>query len=240
MRSTEKRRLFSGRFLSVLVHPVGERTDPSWVMWGAGKTRTAGVGGRLDPLGSGESAVLSEGVKFVFGQLTDLLTRLRDHRKHAGDTSDESTKVSVEVAASEALDGELKPAAVSLNELERLEPRMRELRRLLVDYIDGIEPVNAGDRDLLEAMAESRLLLELLLGQRITFQGENAPRTGATIEVDVRATQVDGYMAGVRARRIGSSAHVSVQAAAGEIRAGGSVVGVDAETIGEDGSRPIR
>ena len=186
----------------------------------------------MDSLATVESSVLNEGVKFIFAQLTDLLRRLRERReqKH-GASPPAPTDLVVAAQSPEALDGALTPSTVSVGELTRLEPQMRELRQQLADYADGIESADNQDVEFLALFDEARSLLEIVLGQRITFRGEQASASGTTIDAKVRASEIEGYLAGIRVRRVSPGTQVTARVEADVVRPGGSVIGVDAESL---------
>lgn len=167
---------------------------------------------------------LTEGVKFLYGQATELLRRRRDRK--AGEAGD------AEVALPE-LDGELElPLRPDQAVVERVEPELKELRRRLQDYVDDIEPVTGDDRALLETADAVRKLLEAVYGQRITFRGEQREASGPVVEGEIDVDAVSGYAAAVRARSVTGPATIRAKARAGEVTEGGEMVGVDIDRIG--------
>jgi hypothetical protein len=159
---------------------------------------------------------LSEGVKFLYGQATELLKRRRERKAEQVDEP-------VEVPA---LEGELEqPLQADEAALERLEPDLRALRKELHDYVDGLEPIDAGDRRLLETADAVRQALEAVYGQRITFRGEQRPSSGPVVEGRVNVTTVAGYVAGVRART--ASGVMRGDISADEVTSTGQAIGVD-------------
>jgi hypothetical protein len=163
------------------------------------------------------ATVLTEGIKFVYNQATELLKRRREKAAEAPDVS--------------ALEGTLAPLNPDSAVLDRVEPDLRELRKVLQDYVDDIEPISAQDDRLLEATDAARRLLEAVYGQRITFRGEQRPISGPVVEGTVDVEAVSGYVAGVRARVVGGSAHVRGAVRADEVS--GTAVGVDLDRIGD-------
>jgi hypothetical protein len=163
------------------------------------------------------ATVLTEGIKFVYNQATELLRRRREKAAEAPDVP--------------ALEGQLAPLNPDSAVLDRVEPDLRELRKVLQDYVDDIEPISAQDERLLEATDAARRLLEAVYGQRITFRGEQRPVSGPVVEGTVDVDAVSGYVAGVRARVVGGSAHVRGAVRADEVS--GTAVGVDLDRIGD-------
>lgn len=68
-------------------------------------------------------------------------------------------------------------------------------------------------------------------GHRITFREEQESIAEPIVDAEIRASEIEGYLAGVRVDRIGSWAHVTVRARVGGVRPGGTVIGVDADSI---------
>jgi hypothetical protein len=193
-----------------------------------------------DPLTTLETAALNDGVKFVFEQLTGLLTRMRERRRQRAEASgSDQGEMMVAEIEHPALDGTVRPSRLVAAELEQAAPRILELRRLLTDYIDGLAAIDTADLSLRQTVDEGRRLLELLLGQQITFRGEDAPRTGTAIDARVRAELVEGYVAAVRVKSLKADGSpdtlISAQLEVGTVAPGGLAIGVDAETVGDVG-----
>jgi hypothetical protein len=115
--------------------------------------------------------------------------------------------------------------------LEQLQPDLRDLRAAVADYAQDIdEIVSPADDQLLETIDALRSALEAVYGQSITFRGERRETSGSIVAGQVKADQVLGYVAGLRARRIlGGS--VFGRAVVGEVAAGGEAIGVDLDEI---------
>jgi hypothetical protein len=172
------------------------------------------------------AVALTEGIKFLYGQATELLKRRRE-RKDAAKT------IEVEAAATAELEGELKqPLVADVETLDKLEPDLRELRRTLSDYAEELEPVQPGDQKLLETTDAVRQILEAVYNQRITFRGEDRAASGPLVEAKIDVTKVAGYAAGVRAKTV-SGGTINVVASAGEVTETGTFVGVDIDRLGE-------
>jgi hypothetical protein len=114
--------------------------------------------------------------------------------------------------------------------MERMGEQLRELRRDLADYADGIEKVNVDDKTLLQTVDALRQSIEAVYQQRLTFKGEQRAPSGPVAESSIDVDEVAGYVAGIRARRI--AGNVKVDARAKRVDAGGQFIGIDADTIG--------
>jgi hypothetical protein len=165
------------------------------------------------------AAALTEGIKFLYSQVTELLKRRRERPA--------APPALPELAA------KLEPIEPDGAALARLEPDLKDLRRLLGDYVDGIEPVDPADQRLLETMDAVRRLLEAIYRQRITFPGEDRPESGPLVEGEVDVITVAGYAAAVRARNVSGPATIHGTGKAGEVAAGGQFIGADIDTIGD-------
>jgi hypothetical protein len=179
-----------------------------------------------DPLTLGVlgGVALSEGIKFLYGQATELLKRRRE-RKDA--------KKAAEPVQTPELEGELRqPLEVDAEALERLAPDLLELRRELNDYADDLKPVDPEDPQLLATADAVRQILEAVYHQRITFRGEQRDASGPLVEGRVDVTTVAGYAAAVRAKSV-TSGTVRGDAEADEVQEGGRLIGVDIDRIGE-------
>jgi hypothetical protein len=142
---------------------------------------------------------LSEGIKFLYGQVTELLKRRRDR-------ADEAVGAPV-VPAEQAdlLDGPLTLRPVDAQVVTAHESKLKQLRRDLSDYADDMEPVDPANRQLIQQVNALRGLLELAYGQHLTFRGEQRPTTGSPLPAEAPA-QVASYTANVTASGAGAVA----------------------------------
>ena len=163
---------------------------------------------------------LAEGVKFLYTEASSALKSWRD--KQVAPTAP------AEVPPVFA--GELAPPLADLAVVEKLEAPLREARRDLADVADGIEPVDAANADLLARIDTLRTLMEGVLQQRITFQGENRPPSGPLVQGSVDVDELKAYAAGIRAKTIRGGA-VTGSAKAKTIGEGGQLIGVDVGDI---------
>jgi hypothetical protein len=181
------------------------------------------------------TAALTEGVKFLYGQASELLKRWRDRReaafKEAASAAPATEPVTV-VLPETVFAGQLSAPQIHFAELERLAEPMRQLWRGLGDYVHGIETVNPSDEGLLKIVDALRQTLEGIYQQRLTFQGEQRPASGPVVEGRVDVDRVLGRASGVVADVISGGAQVHGEAAAGTVEPGGDLAGVRANRIG--------
>jgi len=174
-----------------------------------------------DPWAGVQTAVLTEGIKFLYAQAGEALKRWRDRK--AGSTTDPAPPMALPAV----FQGSSSGVAVDDNRLAAVAEAVREQRRELADYADGIEPVNPGDLALREKVDALRRLMEGLYGQPLTFLGEQRRDDGvhSLLSVD----RVLGDVAAVRARLV--EGHVAAEARAGTVEAGGRLTGIEADTV---------
>lgn len=177
------------------------------------------------------NTVLTEGVKFLYGQASEVLKRWRD-RRHADGNAEEAPASPMVVRAPGVLDGELAPIVIDFGAVNRLAPELRSLRSELEGYVEDGVPVEPGDVTLLGVADALRRVLETVYGQRITFQGEQRTESGPTIGGSVDVEEIAGYAAAVRARRL-ISGQITGHATARRVGRGGELVVLDFGTVGE-------
>ena len=164
------------------------------------------------------ASALTEGIKFLYGQAAELLKRKRE--RSTADSGDVTRQPDAPL-----LEGGLQPLHPDPGILQQLEPDLRELRRLIADYADGIEPADPNDRVLLERVDALRRILEVIYGQRISFRGENRAGSGPLVEGAIDVGTVAGYAAAVRVKAATGVATIRGKAAAEEVGAGGEIIG---------------
>jgi hypothetical protein len=166
----------------------------------------------------------TEGVKFLFGQATEVLKAWRERRRAAATEEELPAELDVPITATDVLDGTPTSSkvdvAVVTRELDELTRRVGELSLALSDGT----PVDAADEELAASAGALRELLEEAYGQRLTLRGEQREPTGTRVQVRQRAEQVSGRMTGVQ--EVSGGADVSVDQQAGTIDQDGSVLGV--------------
>jgi hypothetical protein len=158
---------------------------------------------------------LTEGVKFLYTQAGELLKHRRENR----DRSDEGEAGPELRPPAEIIEGSVEASRPSPERLERLEGQVRELRRGISDYADGVEEIDPADAALLERIDSLRQTIEVIYGQRITFKGEAREPSGPLVENEVRATE-----ARIRKSRVGT-----VEAASGTVKQTVDVTKADIE-----------
>ena len=178
--------------------------------------------------------VLTEGIKFLYQQAGEVLARWRQRRDKDGtDVQDARLRPPVDL-----LDGTVEPVEPRDEYAERLEEDLREARKLLADYADGVEVPQPGDRFVTEQADALRRLLEAVYGQRITFRGEQRPPSGPLVTGEIDVDRVAGDAAAVRAKAI-SSGEISGSAKAKVVEAGGKLTGVEIDQIDLAGLHPL-
>jgi hypothetical protein len=176
------------------------------------------------------AVVLTEGIKFLYGQAGDALKRWRE-RKAAGKSAGVEP-VDVQLP-SEAFAGQLERPQLHFDAVERLEQELRDLRTAVADYADGIDPVNPKNEELLQTTDALRQAMEAVYGQRITFAGEPRPPSGPLVAGEANVDQVHGYVAGLRARKIvGGTAKGVIRSTF--VARGAEAVGLEVGTIGAE------
>jgi hypothetical protein len=156
-----------------------------------------------------------------------VLKRWRDRRDHPTASTQEARLQPPDGL----LEGTVEPVEPRDDLSDHLEEELRETRRLLADYANGIETPRPDDRSLLEQTEALRRLLEAVYGQRITFKGEQRRPSGPLVTADIDVDQVAGDAAAVRARVI-ERGEVRVDVTAKRVEPGGKLSGVDIDRIG--------
>jgi hypothetical protein len=123
---------------------------------------------------------LTEGVKFLYAQAGELL-KYRRERKQAPELR----------PPADVLAGSVEPAPPNDERLEELAPALADGWNALATYAQGIEEIDPSDPELRRRVDDLRRALEVVYGQRITFQGETRPPSGPLIENEVRAGQAE-------------------------------------------------
>jgi hypothetical protein len=179
------------------------------------------------------TVALTEGIKFLYTQAGEVLKRWRERRDHDESTAakaDASEPIDIELP--EAFEGQLSEPKIHFDVLTRLDEDLRETRKNLADYAEGIEVVDDSDRKLLEQTDALRRLLEAVLQERITFKDENRPPSGPVAKGSIDVEHVAGYAAAVRAKRI-TSGRTEAKATAKTVD--GELIGLDVDQIGGGG-----
>jgi hypothetical protein len=188
------------------------------------------------------AVVLTEGVRFLYQQAGELLKRVRarrDAKARTGAGPDAAVPAgsepdAVAAAGSEPVDialpttafaGQLRDPHLDRTVLTQIEPVLARHRLALNEYVEGIRSVEPGDAALCEHVDGLRTALEAVLGQRITFAGEQRAPSG--MRVTIRVQDLVGNVTGVRAERLEGGAVVDIDVT----RAEGDVIGADVKEI---------
>lgn len=171
--------------------------------------------------------VLTEGIKFLYRQAGEVLKRWRERREADG-TNVEDARLRPPEGL---LEGTVEQVEPQDDHADRLEEELRQARRLLADYAEGIEIPKPGDHLVAEQADALRRLLEAVYGQRITFRGEQRPPSGPLVAGEIDVKQVAGEATAVRAKVI-SSGEARGSAKAERVEEGGKLSAVDIDRIG--------
>jgi hypothetical protein len=150
-------------------------------------------------MGALGAVALTEGIKFLYGQVTELLKRRRDRSEKAAEAP------VVPAEQPRVLDGPMAAKPVDLAVLDAHEGQLLELVGALGNYATGLVDPDPADRGLVERVSALRALLELAYGQHLTFRGEQRPVTGSPLPAEATA-QVSSYVANVSASGAGAVA----------------------------------
>lgn len=174
--------------------------------------------------------VLTEGIKFLYGQLSKILER-RAARKEAEEkaASDDSASARTEPAQVQlpaAFEGQLTSPQVDFEAVEQQLPTIRALRSQLVNYSDGVLRIDPQNQEVITAIDNLRQVLESIYGQTITFKGENRPPSGVKVTTEARADVVAGKFTGTRIQG-GDKGEYNTKIEVGRVEEDGEVIGTD-------------
>jgi hypothetical protein len=176
-------------------------------------------------------AAITEGIKFLYGQASELLKwRHEKHKAVEGPQAVLSEQPKL-MARPDVFESD--PAQVSLDEgaLERLAQPMDELCDKLSGVATGRTEVVTSDVALLTRVDALRKALEVIVGQRFTFRDEARPELqGPVIRGEVHVKKVLGYAAGVAAGIITGKVTVDGKVVADEVAPGASAIGTKVDS----------
>ncbi|MFD9374592.1 hypothetical protein ACFWBH_03465 [Streptomyces sp. NPDC059999] len=163
------------------------------------------------------ASALTQAFGFLYRRAEILLDRRR------GNVSEPETVPAV-------VSGDPGPAAVDGDALipEHLE-QLELLCEVLGVYADHQELVRPEDERLRRNLGQLRGLLEEIFGRRITFEGEDRPRSGTRIVQNLG--HVHGTAHALKVQRIGRDAAVEVEQKAEVIHRGASVTAAEINLI---------
>ncbi|HVQ91729.1 MAG TPA: hypothetical protein VMU51_11895 [Mycobacteriales bacterium] len=178
------------------------------------------------------AVALTEGVKFLYGQAGELLARWRARRSAPDPAAEVAAAPVVLALPPAAFTGSLAPVAVDYDLVERLAGQLKDLAADLAPYAGGFDEIDPTDQALLGRVDALRLALEAVLGQRLTFVGEQRPASGTPVVSGAAVVgEIEGRVAAVRARQI-RAGRVTGAVRADHVAPGGEAYGVDADVIG--------
>jgi hypothetical protein len=174
--------------------------------------------------------ILTEGVKFLYGQAAEALKRWREHPETTLEAKNKT--IPVKDAPPAIFVRELAPLEIHLDMLEPLQNHLLRLRSSLANYVDGLEPIDPNDQKLLAIVDALRQVMEVVYQQRLTFQGEQRLSTGPVVEGRIDVESIAGRVAAVEAALI-SSGRVSGTTRVQRVEETGTLYGVKTDKIGE-------
>lgn len=178
------------------------------------------------------AVAINEGIKFLYGQAGDLLKRWRERKDKKAESSDKDVTEAVNLELPPTIfAGQLKNPRIHFDVLNASAKQLGDLRQKLVPYIDGTEDRDPHSPELQMELDQLRKLVESVYGQHITFKGESRAPSGTVITTRVDAGTVEGNASALTAREIQSGAKIDATATAKEVKAGGSLKGVEADVI---------
>jgi hypothetical protein len=173
---------------------------------------------------------LTEGIKFLYGQAGEILKRRRGRNDAASGA--EAGSEPIEIETPDVVDGTLNPVTIDAEAANELTDELRALRAALADYAQDIEPVDLSDERVVRATSVLRDAIEAIIGQRITFKGEDREPTGTPIVTGrARARVLRGRATGVEAEHV-TGGRITGEAEAETVEEGGDLAGVRLKSIG--------
>jgi hypothetical protein len=173
---------------------------------------------------------LKEGITFLYAQAGELIKQLRD-RKHA-EPAVPSAPTQFVIRLPAGLGGHLLTVAPDPAAIEARQADLLRLRSALANYADGLQPVHPADPVLARTLDELRTMVELIIGQCLTFQGEERTPSGEpVVRSELRLGSVKGTAIGVDVDRM-RRGRVDSLTSAEEVGPEGDVTGVRIRTLG--------
>ncbi|CAM5448193.1 hypothetical protein GCM10010329_34720 [Streptomyces spiroverticillatus] len=169
--------------------------------------------------------VFTEGIKFLYGQASELLTAWRARGAAAAAVEPPASgSIDVPIAPSDALDGVPAGASADAAVLDREHRTLVRLTGALSPYAQGLAEIDPNDEELALLAGELRSLIEAVYGQRFTFRGETRERTGSQVSVTQVLGEVGGSVTGAEAE-VAHGARLDVDQRATEVKPDGTVTG---------------
>lgn len=175
---------------------------------------------------------ITEGIKFLYGQASELIKWLREKRKTSSSGEAAESVQPKLMPRPDVFEPNPAEAAVDEAALERLAQPLDELCDKLSGVMTGRTEVDASNTALLTCVDALRKALEIVIGQRLTFRGEKRPEAeGPIVRGRVNVDEVLGYVAGVVAGSI-TSGTVEGEVQAKKVDEKGKAIGVQVDEIG--------
>lgn len=187
----------------------------------------------MDPLSLSAigAQALGLGIQFLYSQAGEVLKRWREHR----DGGQPEPVLAPSPAGTEAIATAPQAASIDFAALDRLEGEIRGLRSALGEYAEGIEPTDPTNVDLLEVTDALRCSLERVLGEDLTFKGEERQVATLDVTASMDLDAVAGYAVNVLADAT-TQGRIRSRVRAKTVLPGGEILGVD--LTGGDAERP--
>lgn len=140
--------------------------------------------------------VLTEGIKFLYGQASDLLKGWRARREAKKSAIAEAPPLpTLAGPPPDVLDGPVDSSLPADEELvEELESELEAAKKRLAKYThpEDPEPVDPDDAEVRDEVDHLRRLLESIYGQRLTFVGEQGREpSGTVMNVQMRLSNIE-------------------------------------------------
>ncbi len=175
------------------------------------------------------STVVVEGIKFLYGQMTEVMKRLAAKKEKPAEPATSPEPVALPTVF--AQEGETRQA--NLATAEKLEEEMYQLHSDLAAYAAGLRKPTVGDPIVLEQLEALRKVMEAVYANHITFKGEKLPTSfdGPTVNADLRIKEVKGYVAGIRIKKM-NSGNASAKLDIDKVETGATAIGVEIDELG--------
>ena len=172
--------------------------------------------------------VLTEGVKFLYKQATEVIKTWLGRKKEG---KKEKIPMGTRLPSSVFNDPDASELAIDPTAMESLEGELRSLRGALADYADGIAEVSPDDEQFVETFDAVRRSLEAIHQKAIVLKGEKRDAAQIVINGTVDVATVRGHVAGVRARLVKAGV-ITGTAHATDVEQDGELYGVDVDISG--------
>ena len=174
---------------------------------------------------------ITEGIKFLYGQASELLKWRHEKKAAVGSQVFPSEQPKL-MSRPDVFEPDPAPASLDEGALDQFAQPMDELCDKLSGVVTGRTEVVTSDAALVTRVDALRKALEVIVGQRLTFRGEARTEVpGPVIRGEVHAKKVLGYAAGVAAGMITGKVTVDGKVTAEEVAPGASVIGTKVDRV---------